>query len=378
MFKKYVLPAIYIIAVLLVGAWLSRFQIMKFAYEQKWQKASPGENLEKYEKAILADREILQAYDVFKPSKGTKDAGPYLNSRLHWEIGDIHHKGDLVLPEFVHKEMNKDWINKKPLFKKMGLKFDWMKELHKFDYWNPEENSPAYPEGKKYLTYSFPIPSYKDLVTWSKLRLLYGREKGDMLSAFKDVRHITRLVFTNDYFVSSMVAISLLKLEGEIHEGNWQIIPEDVLMRAKRYFRALPAMVDPRLKDAMFTSMANTNVGLCPMIVEGLMSYVSMRDLLRDELKDKFKRMDWFVKESEKNCRKTIVHKMWEDPTWPTMMDDGQDAFAYVGESKWIGKKMTWGELKKEDHLKALMGYLLGSVATPNYLAGYEEDRPVR
>lgn len=371
-FKKYVLPSIYIIAVLLVGAWLSRFQIMKFIYKEKWQDQSPLESIKKHEKVLMADREILKQYDVFKPSKGTKDAGPYLNSRIHWEIGDIHHKGDLVLPEFVHKEMGKDWINKKPLFKKMGLKFDWMKELHKFDYWNPEENSPAYPEGKKYLTYSFPIPSYKDLVVWSKLRLLYGRETGDMTNAFKDVRQITRLIYTNDYFVSSMVAIALLKLEGEIHEGNWEIIPEDVLMRAKRHFRALPSLVDARIDDETFANMVNTDVGICPMIVEGLSSYVSMRDLLKDELKEEFKRMEWLVKDTKEKCRQTILHKMWEDPTWPTMMDDGQDAFAYVGESKLIGKTMTWGELRKEDDLKALVGYLLGSVGGPNYLKGYE------
>ncbi len=373
MFKKFVLPSIYIIAVLSVGAWLSRFQIFKYYYKDKWQDASPEELVKKYEKTLLEDREILAKYDVFDPSLGTKDAGPYLNSRIHWEIGDIHHQGDLVLPDFVHKELNKDWVNKKPLFKKMGLKFDWMKELHQFDYWNPEENSPAYPEGKKYTTYSFPIPSYKDLMVWAKLRLLYGRETNDMMNAFKDVRHLTRLIFTNDYFVSSMVAVSMLKLESEIHEGNWEIIPEDVLMRAKRHFRALPAMIDPRLKDETFTNMVNTDVGICPMIVEGLMSYISMRDLLQDELKDQFKRMNWIVEISQKQCRKTIVHKMWEDPTWPATVSDDQDAFAYVGESKLIGKKMTWGELKKEDDLKALIGYVLVSVGTPNFLGGYEK-----
>lgn len=373
MFKKYVLPSIYIIAVLLVGAWLSRFQIMKYHYKREWKEGSPEEQIKKYEKVILEDQEILKKYDVFKPSKGSKDAGPYLNKRIHWEIGDIHHKGDLVLPEFLHKEMNKDWVNKKPLFKKMGMKFDWMKDLHKFDYWNPEENSPAYPEGKKYLTYSFPIPSYKDLVTWAKLRLLYGREKGDMVSAFKDVRHLTRLIFTNDYLVSSMVAISLLRLESEIHEGNWEIIPEEHLMRAKRYFYGLPTLIDARLSDETFAAMVMSHVGLCPMVTEGLSNYIAMRELLQDELKGEYKRMDYLVGESLKKCRKTIVHKMWEDPSWPTMMDDSQDAFAYVGKSKLIGKEMTWGELKKEDDLKALVGYLLGTVASPNFLNGYSK-----
>ncbi len=372
-FKKYVLPSIYIVAVLLVGAWLSRFQIMKYHYKSEWKDASPEEEIKKHEKVILEDREILKKYDVFKPSKGTKDAGPYLNKRIHWEIGDIHHKGDLVLPDFIHKEMNKDWVNKKPLFKKMGMKFDWMKELHQFDYWNPEENSPAYPEGKRYPTYSFPIPSYKDLVTWSKLRLLYGREKGDLVSAFKDVRHLARLIFTNDYLVSSMITISMLRLESEIHEGNWEIIPEEDLMRAKRYFYAVSTLIDPRLTDETFAAMVSSNVGKCPMIVEGLMNYISMRELLHEELKDEFKRIVWLVNDSQEKCRRTIVHKMWEDPDWPSIMSDDQDAFGYVGKSKLIGKEMTWGELKKEDDLKALVGFVLGGVGGPNYLNGYSK-----
>lgn len=371
--KKYVLSVVAVVVVLVVGAWFGRFMMMKTIYKKQWQDLSPEQDLKKHEKEILADRAVLDKYAIFNPSKGIKDAGPYLNARIHWTIGDIHHQGDLVLPDFVHKEMGKDWINKKPLFKKMGLKFDWMKELHQFDYWNPEENSPAYPKDKKYTTYSYPIPTYKDLVTWAKLRLLYGRETGDLISAFKDVRHLTRLIFTNDYFVSNMVAVNMLELENEIHEGNWEIIPKDVLMRAKRYFRALPAMVDARLSDETFTTMANTSVGQCPMIVEGLMSYVSMRDLLQDELKVSFKRMDWLVKSSQEKCRTTIVHQMWNDPTWPTMMDDEMDAFTYVGEAPLVGKKMTWMELKKTNDLKAAVGYLLGAVAGPGYLEGYEK-----
>lgn len=374
MMKKYVLPSIFVIVMLLAGAWLGRLQIMKVIYKKQWQDSSPEAHLKEHEKTILADRTVLEKYDIFKPSKGTKDAGPYLNSRIHWKIDEVDHRGDLVLPDSVKKEFEKDWINKKPDFKKLGLKFDWMKELQQFDHWSPEENSPAYPKGKKYNPYSYPIPTYKDLMIWAKLRLLYGREMGELASALLEVRHLTRLIFTNDYYVSTMVAIRMLKFENEIHEGKGEVIPEDVVVRAKRYFRSLPGLVDLRLTDATFTIMTNTRVGLCSMIVEGLTGYVSQRDLLQDELKDSFKRMDGLVKNSQQDCRQTIVHQMWNDPTWPGIMDDEMDAFANVGESALVGKKMTWRELKKQDDLKVLIGYVLGAVGgVPGYLGGYEK-----
>lgn len=358
--------------IILGGFWMLRFKIIKVYYRMQWQDTSPASIIKKHERAFLEDRTILSKYDIFKPSLGTKDAGPYLNSKIHWEVGDIHHQGSLVLPQWLHKELNKDWINKKPLFQKMGVKFDWMKELHQYDYWNPEENSPAYPAGKVYLTYSFPIPTYKDLVTWAKLRLLYGKEKGDMQSAFKDVRHLARLIWTNDYFVSSQITVAMLRLEHQVHEGNWEIIPEDVLMRAKRHFYALPNAVDPHLKDEMWKTLTNTDLGICPMITEGLMGYVSMRDLMKEELKDEYERMDKLVKSTQTKCRKTIVHKMYEDPTWPTMMGDDENPMAKVGDNKLTGD-LTWRQVKNDPDLKVIMGYVLSGVASPIYFNGYEK-----
>lgn len=336
-----------------------------------WQNGSPETLIKKHEKAFLEDRELLSKYDIFKPSKGSKDAGPFLNSRIHWLVGDIHHQGDLVLPNWLHKEMNKDWSTKKPLFKKMGLKFDWMKELHKYDYWSPELNSPAYPPGKQYLTYSFPIPTYKDLMTWAKLRLLYGKETGDMKSAFKDVRHLTRLIWTNDYLVSSIFTVSMLRLEHEVHQGNWQVIPEDVLMRAKRHFYAIGTLTDMHLSDEMWKKMTDTDLAICPILTEGMMSYIAMRDLMRDELKSEYERMDKLVKVGETKCRDNVVYQMYRDPEWPTLMNESD--FDRFSDSRIIEKGLNWNKVKNNSDLKAVIGYLLSGVSSPMYFNAYEK-----
>ena len=88
--------------------WINRFSFVKIYYMQQFYKGSPKKMIEANEKAFMEDRDILGRYELFFPSKGTSDAGPFLNPRVHWEIGEIHHQGDLVLPEFVHKELKDD------------------------------------------------------------------------------------------------------------------------------------------------------------------------------------------------------------------------------------------------------------------------------
>ncbi len=358
------------IIILLGVIWIGRYKILKFYYHQKFSSISIDQEIQKHKDLFLEDRTILANYEIFKPSYGQRDAGPYLNSKIHWEIGDIHHQGTLVLPEFIHRELGKNWTTKRPLFSKMGIKFDWMKELLQYDYWNPEENSPAFPPNKKYLTYSFPIPTYKDLITWAKLRLLYGKEKNDSLNALKEVRHLVRLIWTNDYLVSSIVAVNMLKLEHEIGLPHEPLVPIDVLMRAKRHFYAIPGLVDIRMSDGLFKELTSSDVGVCPMILEGLMSYVSMREMLQNDLSDKYARIDNLIKQHK--CRHSIVHKMWEDQTWPTFMSEDQNAFAYVGEQEIFGERLTWKELKANEDLKVILGYVLTTANHPHYFKTYE------
>lgn len=357
---KIIIPAV--LALIALISWNNRYAFVKFKYMRAFFKNSPAQMIKDNEKLILEDREILSHYDLFSPSNGTKDAGPYLNKMVHWQIGEIHHQGSLTLPDFIHKEMNQDWVTKKPLFKKMGLRFDWMKELQKYDVWSPDQNSPVFPEGKRYQTYAFPVPNYKDLVTWSKLRYLYAKETGDVQNALKEVRHLMRLIFTNDYLVSSMVVVNMLKVENQFEEiltpkemAEWKFIPHDHIMRAKRHFYSLPALVDIRLSDEAFEKMSKTNVALCPMVNEALMAYVGFKDFLGQELKYGMNRMNRLL--GSINCRQTLVYKMWADPDWET--------HTTLSGIEILGKEVTFEDIKKYPDLKAAVGYILANVGTP-------------
>ncbi|MFP5386237.1 MAG: hypothetical protein ACLGHN_09170 [Bacteriovoracia bacterium] len=370
--KKTFVTILTILIVLTSLLWLGRASIAKYYYMREFFSGSPAKVIKANEKEFMEDREILTRYSLFYGSEGVKDAGPYLNPMIRWEIGDVAHRGSLVLPDFVHKELEKDWVTKKPLFKKMGLKFKWMEELLEYDFWSLEEGSPAYEEGKKYHTYSFPVPTYRDLITWSKLRYLYGKQTGKVRDALIEVRHLMRLIYTNDTIISSMVVLDLLKIENQFEEiltpkeiEDWKFVPHDHIMRAKRHFYSLPAAIDIRLPDETFEKMIKTTVGLCPMLAEGMMVYLTMRDLLKDELKYGFNRMDEAVKNS--NCRKTILHEMWNDPEWPAYPIDGQKFVIF-------DNTYSWDYVKTRPTLKAALGFKQAALAEPHYFFQYTQE----
>jgi hypothetical protein len=352
------------VALILTVAWANRYLFIKIRFKRDFFQTSPGKLIKENEKFIQEDQKILSQYELFFPSSGTKDAGPFLNPMVHWQIGEIHHLGILTLPEFIHRELNFDWVMKKPLFKKMGLNFGWMKELLKYDVWSPEFQSPAYPPGKKYRTYSYPIPNYKDLISWAKLRYLYGKETDDVQNALKEVRHLMRLIWTNDYIYSTMTVVNMLKAENQFEEvltpremGNWHFIPRDHVMRAKRYFYSMSALVDIRLPDELFDQSVKLNLGICPMISEGMLNHMSLKDFLGEELRYAMYRMNRVIKAS--HCRRSIIHKIWSEPK--------EESNTTLDGLKILGKQVTFEELERSSDLKAAVGYQIGAKGANPY-----------
>ncbi len=347
-----------VVCLILTSVWVNRYSFVRLYYMRGFFKLSPAKVIKEHEKLIVEDREILNQYELFSPGRGTRDAGAFLNPRLHWQIGEVHHRGDLVLPEFIHRELSQDWVTKKPLFKKMGLKFDWLKRLRDYDVWSPELSSPAYPPGKRFDTFAYPIPTYRDLVSWSKLRYLYGKESGDTVSALAEVRHLMRLIWTNDNQVAAKVVLGLLQTENEFEGiltpremGDWKFVPTDHIMRAKRYFSSVAGLIDVRLSDEAFEKNFKTNAGLCLMVNEAMSHYLQLRDFLGKELRYGMERFE--QRAAVVNCRRSILFQMWGDRDWKTHYTlDGIRIF---------NRPVTFDDLEARPELKAAVGYLLGT-----------------
>ncbi|MFL5784829.1 MAG: hypothetical protein ACJ76H_09485 [Bacteriovoracaceae bacterium] len=338
-------------------------------YKLDYEVQNPEEKILKYQDKFLADRALLKDISFFRGSKGTADAGPYLNPLLT----------TLAISKDLQRELqNRNWVAFEPDFKKLALDFSWMKELHKYDYWAPDFNNPAIDPKKHPNISSLPLPEYSHLISWARLRLMHGRQTRDMKNALADVRQLARLIYTNDYLVSSMVAITILGSEGKylqnynpkIWEG-WKIIPQETLEAARRYHWGIAEVVDPRISDETYERLTGGNVGKCQMISEGMLKNLIVRDELAKVYPREVQRFGETVKNSLEICRKSIVHLMWEDPTWKVLGEHIDYAESFVkpeNDNNW-----KWKFLMILPRMREIYAYWTLSVATPDYFRQYEE-----
>ena len=337
-----------------------------------YEVTSPEENLLKYESMIMEDRAVLEKEEFFRGSRGEKDAGPYLNSIVHW---DGQGPSKIQLPREVSDKLReKDWVSYEPDFKTLNLDFTWMEKLNEFDHWASDQNNPYINLAERPMFQSIPFPGYMELTNWAKLRLIHGRKTKTLPKALADVRQLARLIYTNDYLVSSMVAIAILRHEGKFTLKGWNSIPEDVLVRAKRYFWATAEMVDPRLTDETYQRFSGIIVGQCQMISEGMNKNIIIRDHLQKVYPGVVKRFDETVKNSLNNCRKSLVHIMWNDPQWKAFGERVEYAKSLVKPEN--ESEMQWKVLMISPRIEEYFAFTSISLSTGSYLRQYQELAP--
>ncbi len=342
-----------------------------------YEVSSPEDSILKFAELIEEDRKILEGHEFFRGSKGERDAGPFLNKIVYF---DNFGPSKINLPKDLQRQLkDRNWVALEPDFKTLNLDFSWMAKLHEFDYWSPDMNNPYFKAEDRPLLYGLALPGYMELTNWAKLRLIHGRKSQTMQKALSDVRQLARLIYTNDYLVSSMVAIALLRHEATFVQnynpkimGDWKTVPMDVLSRAKRYLWGLPEMVDPRLSDETYERFTQTNVGQCQMISEGMAKNIIVRDHLADTYPKVVKRFDETVKKSLETCRKSIVHLMWNDPEWKVFGKDVDYEKSLVkpeNESDW-----KWKILMIHPRVEEYYAFNMLTISAPNYLRQYQES----
>lgn len=344
-----------------------------------FEVSSPEDIIEKHAELIEEDRKLLEGFDFFRGSRGIKDAGPFLNQLVYF---DGYGPSKINLPKDLERNLkDKNWVALEPDFKSLALDFTWMEKLHQYDFWAPDMNNPYFKAEDRPLLYGLPMPGYMELTNWAKLRLIHGRKTQTMQKALSDVRHLARLIYTNDYLVSSMVAIALLRHEATFVQnynrkimGDWKTIPLEVLSRAKRYLWGIAEMVDPRISDETYERFAGGNVGQCQMISEGMMENLIIRDHLPSTYPKALKRFDETVKNSLKFCRKSIVHLMWGDPDWKVSgknVDYEKSLVKPENESDW-----KWKILMIHPRVEEYYAFHMLTFSAPNYLRLYQESAP--
>ncbi|MBX2994147.1 MAG: hypothetical protein KF681_04980 [Bdellovibrionaceae bacterium] len=395
-FKKALLVASVSLLLLFGLVWVFRYDVAGILLtlssgdlKSQYESRSPEKILEQKAPLIEADRLRLAAIEFFQSStRGQLDASTFLNPLISWP----QHPGLLALPPEARKILELPpqghFWDAQPDWKQLNLDFSWFTSLHRFDHWSFDQGGPLYDQGQDYKIMTMPQPEYADLVAWSKLRLLKGRDDKDLENAFKDVRQLAKLTMTNESLIATMIAIAMLKqetgfyaaLSEEARKGlNWHPIAEEDLEAARRYFWAQPAFLDLRLSDQAFRQYAVLEPGLCQRVYETLASALAFRRLAIRYMSDAYKRLDDIEKSSAERCRPSLIRRLWNNPNYEGIFEPNQDLFSLMtiaeetGESSKIMPKVTIGDLEKHPSLAGPITYLMLSIAEPNHLRRYED-----
>lgn len=404
MIKKIGLGLVFFIFVALFSTWLFRFQLAtwwvrsaELKAQEKYQIRSPQPILQQHLDAIMEDAKVLSKSDLFnRGTRGTSDAAPFLNPKIPWELGGGEvSPAQLTLPPAVSEiaNFNTNFMEARPDWKTLNLDFSWMQELRQFDTWSFDLHGPKFGSGEMYSLARAPVPSYSTLIVWSKLRLLKGREDGDVLSALQEVRQLGLLSLSSENLVGAMTALAILKNETRFLESlpeptrakvAWSPLSHDELDRAKRFLFAGASFVDARLSDEVFERLSRLTPGLCQRVQEGLYSALTFRRLMLEEQAAAYARFDKLVTDTNDSCRDSFLRRLWKDPKYPGIFEENADLFSAVGAlgedvenpKQALGPlQVTLRDLESHPSLARSLGYMLLSVAEPNWLKHYEKKK---
>jgi len=350
-----------------------------------------GSHLERF----VADEKALSADPLFSFPGLLHDAGPTLNPIVTWSSGER----DLQKFLPTTKALFVDEVTERKLRGTIWpdadidvSKFDtrWMSSLQQFDHWNIFDSGPLqkiFEANPSQNFWSLPIPNYSILQTWIRIRLLQGLRGNDMLAALRDVRLLSRLIYSNQFLISSVIYASTLDVErlgyetavkrGKLKSGDWTPIEPDQLIRARRALYAYPGIFDLWTDPETLKRVLNSGEAIAGMC-SALQEKVAMLSLSRlfyegnplyaKEFDAKFQLIDSIFSQTRSRCQisKHFLN-VWDHPelaaTWisPTSISMGPRNFSEI---------FKWEVLARIPYARSWVGAEVEGIADANYISG--------
>lgn len=394
--KKFLIVGSISLALIFGLLWFFRYDFLGIVLtmslgdlKTQYESRSPEINLEQKAALIEADRLRLSSIDFFHSSvRGQSDASTFLNPLISW----AEKPGLLALaPETKSLFANSktSFSDIKVDWKQANLDFSWFSSLARFDVWSFDQGGPFFDQGQDYNVLNLPFPDYGELRTWSKLRLLKGRDDKALEPAFKEVRQLAKLMMSQESLLSTMSAISLLKAETQFYASlseeerrtlNWSVISAEDLAAARRYYWAQLSFLDLRLSDSSFQKHASMEPGLCTRVYEALAAAHELRPLAQRYLAASYERLDQLEKATADKCRPSAIRRMWTHPQGSGLLNDKQDLLEAMSladdgatpKSFWR-PRITLREVEKHPSLAGPITYLMLSLTENTSLRLYDD-----
>ncbi|MCB0405522.1 MAG: hypothetical protein KDD51_12120 [Bdellovibrionales bacterium] len=360
-------------------------------------------------KDYLEDKKVLASLELFANSSRERDAGPFLNPIMEWTsgVGDLQKynqssSGPLVLPVGI-KENLETWKNhefdhlREIDFGKINM--TWMESIRRFDHWDVQHNSPidrmyqGEVLSKKMEPFSFvvshPLPEFKTLLHWVRLRWMRAAQDGSFLSAANETRHLARLALSTETLAGGLIGTAILGTEIWVQKevlkrkirvpSDWQPLSFEVKGRLARFVMGTAAyfspLADPEVLKKAFIEPPFLAV-TCGSVMEGIQSHSVARQVLTKGIplernfRETYNQLDEIVKFYESKCRLPYAEVVWNNSRAIALVHDLNRNPAWhqgAGTSPW---------LLYFPYSRTILGGTLLSLGTPTFIRKY--DGPLR
>lgn len=255
---------------------------------------------------LIRDLKHIAEIDVLASPTRSRDAGPLLNPHIGLDDGtpaqEVAWWDDIKHKKTLNKKEGNRWFDAPDDIEVGDLSL--LTKLRAYDHWetghvptfgdNTEPPIGAYAEhlaatpNGAHLNHLEPLPNVVALFDLAKFRMLHGMRTNDLLSALEEVRHLAKLVYSDQTLIHTMVAIGMLRIEarayraaverGEIEADSWTVVSEDDLTIMRRASMSLAYMMSGGANEAEWRRVAELPFepfGLCAAIHEGMTSVLT-------------------------------------------------------------------------------------------------------
>ncbi len=273
---------------------------------------------------FLEDQQLARTYPVLAPAPRERDAGPFLNARIGWDIdpkrlavwrerlpGSVR---SLTLDPVLVDRIPKDWVKSSPPSLWQKLDFSWMEALLQFDHWDVEANSPWAEEPHGSWPNGFPL--LHELVPWAKLRLVKGVATGKLARAATEVEHLGALLLSTETTLGASVGLQVLAFVREAADsggaanraGTLAGIDAVTRARAFRATMAAQSFLRDEAPDTYRRDVERIVVGRCAALNEALREALALRGAVGP---GKGKPIHWisFDGDFANGCRLSLVRR---------------------------------------------------------------------
>jgi len=266
-----------------------------------------------------SEQKEIAGFNLLAETSSVKsDAGTFLNSRIQWSGHD--QQAEIVVPEIPSVKWNNEWLTADIPSVLMETNLTWVKKLKTFDYWDLFESGPnARLVGDKpeiVSPYSFPIPDFSFLSRAAKLHLRRAFDRGDIVQALSDIRHLARLVYTTETLVGSMTAVNLLKIERAAYEeavkrkiaiaSDYAPISSEAIAKMKTTLWVTAGFTDHAAPDVIarvfLDSKSEWPVGSCAALAETAQAVVLTSEFLKKK----------YPFETDMNEQESVIRQVFE------------------------------------------------------------------